>query len=67
MLISELKGKFILSNYWTDTLISAVEKYNWNFEEINVTTHSAVNKDVRKSTEVLVYNYEIETTLFSSL
>lgn len=64
VLISELKGKFILSNYWTDTLRSAVEKYKWNFKEINVTTRSAVNKDARKSTEVLVYNYEFEPTLF---
>ena len=67
MFISKLKGKFILSNYWTDTLRSAVEKYKWNFKEIDVTTHSAVNKNARKSTEVLVYNYELEPTLFSSI
>ena len=67
MFISKLKGKLILSNYWTDTLRSAVEKYKWNFKEIDVTTHSAVNKNARKSTEVLVYNYELEPTLFSSI
>lgn len=64
MLISELKGKFILSNYWTDTLKYAVERYGWNYKEVDVTTHSAVNKVSRKSTEVMVYNYELEPTLF---
>ena len=66
-LLACLKGKFILSNYWTDTLRSAVEKYKWNYKEVNVTTHTAANVDTRKSTEVLVYNYEFEPTLFSSI
>lgn len=66
-LTSKLKGKFILSNYWTDTLRYAVKEYKWNVKEVKVTTHSAVNKDSKINTEVLVYNYEIEPTLFSSL
>lgn len=67
MVLSSIKGKFILSNYWTDTLRSAVEKYKWNYKEVNVTTHTAANMRIRKSTEILVYNYEFEPTLFNSL
>lgn len=63
-ILSTTKGKFILSNYWTETLRAAVEKSGWNSKEIKVTTHTAANTNQRESTEVLVFNYEIERTLF---
>lgn len=63
-LLSRINGKFILSNYWTDTLRSFVNENKWNHKEVKVTTHTAVHSRIRESTEVLVYNYEIEKTLF---
>jgi len=65
-LLSTTKGQFILSNYWTNALRNAVEKNRWNYKEIKVTTHTAANTKQRESIEVLVYNYEIERTLFQS-
>lgn len=35
-LISNLKGKFILSNYWSQTLKYYILKNNWNYEKIDV-------------------------------
>lgn len=52
------------NNYWTDTLRSFVNENKWNHKEVKVTTHTAVHSRIRESTEVLVYNYEIEKTLF---
>ena len=63
-LLSRINGKFILSNYWTDTLRSFVNENKWNHKEVKVTTHTSVHSRIRESTEVLVYNYEIEKTLF---
>lgn len=63
-ILAKLKGRFILSNYWTETLRVAVEKNGWNYKEIKVTTHTAANTNQRESIEVLVFNYEIEKTLF---
>lgn len=64
VILSDIKGKFILSNYWSKTLRSAVNKYGWNYKEIAVNTRSGMNTVLRKSTEVLVYNFDIEPTLF---
>lgn len=63
-ILVKLKGRFILSNYWTETLRTAVDENRWNYREIKVATHTAVNTKQRESTEVLVFNYEIERTLF---
>ena len=63
-ILSRINGKFILSNYWTDTLRSFVNENKWNHKEVKVTTHTAVHSRIRESTEVLVYNYEIEKTMF---
>ena len=57
-MLSSIKGKFILSNYWTDTLRDAVRLNGWDYAEIEVTTHSGMNKRTRKSTEVMVFNYK---------
>lgn len=64
ILLKTIKGKFILSNYWTDTLRKYVSETNWNTKEVNITLSTAVGVEVKKNTEVLVYNYDIEKTLF---
>lgn len=73
--IEKIKGKFILSNYWTELLRTSVKKNNWNYKEIEVNVKiSNLGRGRRKKkqetqtrTEVLVYNYDPEPDLFSSL
>lgn len=70
-LLSVIKGKFILSNYWSQTLKYHVAKYKWNIKSIDVNIKIAnLNKrnrreqTVQSRKEILVYNYDIEKTLF---
>ena len=70
-LLSTIKGKFILSNYWCETLHEYVERCKWLYREINVNLRVANlgYRQIRKEptqcrTEVLVYNYQLNNTLF---
>jgi DNA adenine methylase len=71
-LLSTIKGKFILSNYWCDALREYVKWQNWNFKEIEVDLRisnlgrGATRKKITQyRTEVLVYNYDIHGDLFA--
>jgi DNA adenine methylase len=67
-LLSNIKGKFILSNFWCQTIRYHVLKYGWNFQDIEM--NSNVNQLGRgrsgKKTkhEFLIYNYDIPKSLF---
>ena len=69
-LLSTIKGKFILSQYWTQTLRYHILKFGWNYKTIAMTTR--VNnlgrhkgKKMKISQEILVYNFEDpQKTLF---
>lgn len=65
-LLSEIKGKFILSNYWCQTLRWHILKFGWKYKkiEVNLKVANLGNTPVSKRTEILVYNYELESTLF---
>lgn len=65
--LSQIKGKFILSQYFTHTLKYHVMKYGWNFrtEELDLKLTHLGKSRTEKRTEILVYNFEIQKTLFS--
>jgi DNA adenine methylase len=71
-LLSSIKGKFILSNYWSDTLHRHVDQQGWFFKEIevdnrvsNLVRGEKRSKINRYRTEVLVYNYQSNKNLFN--
>lgn len=66
-LLSAIKGKFILSNYWCQTFRYFVAKYGWNIKSIDMdlkVNQQGNGQKVEKRTEILAYNYDIEKTLF---
>lgn len=64
-LISSIRGKFILSNFWSDILKEYVERERWSYKVFDkkCMIPSMIHKPRRKQ-EVLVYNYNIEPSLF---
>lgn len=71
-LLTKIKGKFILSNYWCQTLRYHILKYGWNYQSVEVSLKmtnlgrgDSREKGIQKRTEILVYNYDIEKNLFS--
>lgn len=64
--LSTIKGKFILSNYWCQTLRYHILRHEWNYKtiEVNLKVSALGNQQTQKRTEILVYNYTIEKTLF---
>lgn len=70
-LLSTIQGKFILSNYWCQTLKYHIYRHGWNFKELEVTikTSNIGVTDPEKSrnrTEILVYNFELQKDLFTT-
>lgn len=69
--LAGIKGKFILSNYWNDTLREYIKANGWNYCEIEVSLHITnlgrfnPNKKNQKRTEVLIYNYTNKQGLFN--
>ena len=66
-LLSNIKGRFILSNFWSQTLRYHVLKNGWNV--LNIEMNCNVNQlnrghPMKKKNEILVYNYSIPNTLF---
>jgi len=56
-----IKGKFVLSSYPSDVLTRFIEKNGWQHKEIKQKTSvSTLSKKIK--TEVLVWNYSIDTT-----
>jgi DNA adenine methylase len=69
--LCDLKGKFILSNYWCDILRMYVKELGWNYKEVelsmrltNLGRGCRPERGIQQRTEVLVYNYSIEPSLF---
>jgi DNA adenine methylase len=60
----ECKGKFILSNYKSEILDEYIIKNNWNVKSIT-TRLQAPRKSGKSKTELLVWNYNLQTNLFS--
>ncbi len=71
-LLTTIKGKFILSNYWCQTLRYHILKHGWNHKSIEVSLRMTNlgrgerEKGIQKRTEILVYNYDIEKDLFNT-
>jgi DNA adenine methylase len=69
--LQTIKGRFILSNYWSDLLKEYVDKNGWNCREIEVNLRitnlgrSNRKQEVQKRIEVLVYNFQINKDLFN--
>ena len=69
-MLRNISGKFILSNYWSQTLRWHIAKYGWNHRKVEIdlrlTNLGPGGKGIQKRTEILVYNYDLEPTLFNS-
>lgn len=68
-LLSTIEGKFILSQYWSQTLLYHIKRFGWNFKNIEITTRvnnlgGRACKKMKMSTEILAYNFEDPKTLF---
>ncbi len=63
-----IKGRFILSNFWSDTLSQYIDRMKWNYKIIDIKSMipALVSKPRRKQ-EVLVYNYTIHPSLFETI
>ena len=62
-LLQSIKGKFLLSSYPSNLLLSFVKDNKWNYK--TKTSHIAVTAKTNKlKTECLTYNYEITPRLF---
>lgn len=63
--LQRIKGKFILSNYWSQSLKWYTIKNNWNIERIPTKCKVGnINKKPIEREEILVYNYSLEGRLF---
>ena len=64
-LLTTIQGKFILSNFWSDELSAFIDREGWNFQVFDKKCMiPALCKKPRRKQEVLVYNYDINPTLF---
>ena len=69
-ILSGIEGKFILSNYWSQTLKHHVIKNGWNVmrKEISMNINNLGKRGKVKRTgvreEILVYNFELNNKLF---
>lgn len=65
-ILSTIQGKFILSNFWSQSLRFFIHKSSWKFRKIKK-LNKVQNLNVpRYKTEVLVWNFNTENNLFSS-
>ena len=68
IVLSDIKGKFILSNYWSTTLKYFIIKNKWSFKSIETQTRvSNFNTKPTFRKEILIYNYNIQNDLFSEI
>ncbi|MBQ8969223.1 MAG: DNA adenine methylase [Bacteroidaceae bacterium] len=63
--LESIKGKFLLSNFMSDTLNEFIARNGWNVKAKTMAMKVANFKGhSRSKTEILVFNYDIENTLF---
>lgn len=64
--LSQIKGKFILSQYFSTTLKYFIIKMGWNYKTIETTTRVAsFNNKPTSRTEILTYNFKLDNGLFT--
>ena len=65
-LLSTIKGKFIFSNYWSQTLRYHIARYSWNFKSIkmDLKVNNLGHRKTEYRDEILVWNFDIEKNLF---
>ena len=64
-LLIGIKGRFILSNFWSDILGEYIGKMGWNYLILDRRCNiSAIRHNPRRKQEVLCFNYNIELSLF---
>lgn len=63
-ILEGIKGKFILSNFWCQTLRYFVAKNGWAVQKLDMPLKVANLTKAKRKTEILVTNYQIEKTLF---
>ncbi len=63
-IVVNIKGKFLLSSYPSEILNEYVKRYDWKYKEIKRKIAVTKNTDKQK-TEVLVWNYQTETSFQS--
>lgn len=59
-----IKGKFILSNFWSQTLRYFVAVNGWKVQKLDMPLKVANLTKAKRKTEILISNYEVERTLF---
>lgn len=64
--LGNIKGKFLLSNFWSQTLKFYIIKNGWNISSVTKQMKIANFTDKRYKTEFMVSNYEQEPNLFTS-
>lgn len=67
VVLSAIKGRFILSNYDSPLLKKYVKANKWLIKEIDMPLQVANFNSPRRKKEVLVYNYITEPQLFENL
>jgi DNA adenine methylase len=60
---NECKGKFLLSNYWSDVLGAYIDRNKWNFKSITVRLQ-APRKSGKAKQEILVWNYNLQMDIW---
>lgn len=63
IVLGSIKGRFILSNYYSECLMSHVETNGWHYRAIQLNLAVSNLLRGRKKTEYLIWNYEIEDPL----
>lgn len=66
-LLETIKGKFLLSNFWNQTLKYYCIKNDWNVDVFKKEMKVANFSEKRYKNEILISNYTTETNLFSNL
>lgn len=66
VLLSTLKGKFLLSGYPSDLYYTAADTYGWRCVEIAIPNHAAGGKTKKRMTECLWANYNLPTVTWTS-
>ena len=68
LLLTTIKGKFILSNFMSDLLREYIDKMKWRYKVFDKKCMiPALRSMPRLKQEVLIYNYQTEPNLFDNL
>ena len=72
-LLENIKGKFILSNYYSDALQEIIERKGWYSRQIQVKMRLTnlgrgcrPERGIQSRTELLIYNYKLQNNLFKN-